>query len=408
MNFLSIVGKIEVCFSGFQAERFLRICKNNHIPVYDLKVKNICINDKVCHQYEFITYWFYDKYIRQYADKLTLDLHIKKQDGLVRLICRNRKRMYFLLLFIICLYGLYYLDGALWHITVSGNYQLSKEQIIDFLDKQECSIGTRLRRIDCNSLEEKLRMEYPYITWVCFKIIGTELEITVKENDYNDHSTLDSSNETKKLGCAIIANENGLLTNMVIRNGVTQCCVGDEISYDEILLDGKVPVYDIFGNEIVDYILVEPDGDFWIQKKQSYSRFINHCENKTVMTGRKMKNSYLIVGKYSFGKRKTTEFFEHHLYIRTFKQLCLLNRIYLPIYYGEYIEYETCEYNNVISYDEMLDILSIDYECYKTNLISEGTEIINDNNVIIDCDNGLRLDANLIIQKTLDITYDVN
>ena len=82
-----------------------------------------------------------------------------------------------------------------------------------------------------------MRTSFPEITWVSARVSGTRLLIHIKENEVL--STIPEKDETP---CDIVASQPGIITSMVVRQGVAQVCVGDQVEEGQVLVSGRVPI----------------------------------------------------------------------------------------------------------------------------------------------------------------------
>ena len=82
---------------------------------------------------------------------------------------------------------LYDLSGFIWNIEINGNSYLTTETILDFLEEEHASFGTKKSRISCEDLEEAMRSRYRDVIWTSIKIYGTKMTVDIQENLPADH-----------------------------------------------------------------------------------------------------------------------------------------------------------------------------------------------------------------------------
>ena len=122
--------------------------------------------------------------------------------------------------------------------------------------------GMLKARINCEDLEASMRTSFPEITWVSARVSGTRLLIHIKENEVL--STIPEKDETP---CDIVASQPGVITSMVVRQGVAQVCVGDQVEEGQVLVSGRVPIIGDNEEEINAYMVHAED----VYKRQVYS-----------------------------------------------------------------------------------------------------------------------------------------
>ena len=89
-------------------------------------------------------------------------------DAVLRVSLRRRYLFPAGLFFLLLLYDL---SGFIWNIEINGNSYLTTETILDFLEEEHASFGTKKSRISCEDLEEAMRSRYRDVIWTSIKIM---------------------------------------------------------------------------------------------------------------------------------------------------------------------------------------------------------------------------------------------
>ena len=117
---------------------------------------------------------------------------------------------------------LYDLSGFIWNIEINGNSYLTTETILDFLEEEHASFGTKKSRISCEDLEEAMRSRYRDVIWTSIKIYGTKMTVDIQENLLPQEEYEAKSDKPQD----IVAAKDGVITEMVTRTGTA--CRGGE------------------------------------------------------------------------------------------------------------------------------------------------------------------------------------
>ncbi len=149
-------------------------------------------------------------------------------------------------------------------------------------------------RINCEDLEASMRTSFPEITWVSARVSGTRLLIHIKENEVL--STIPEKDETP---CDIVASQPGVITSMVVRQGVAQVCVGDQVEEGQVLVSGRVPIIGDNEEEINAY-MVHADADIVARTVKQYEKTFPLLHQERVHTGRRRRGWYMKAGAWSF------------------------------------------------------------------------------------------------------------
>lgn len=394
MKWYRIWGYNRITVTGCEKERFLKLCRYHDIKLYRLIYKE--------EQFIFDIDYRNLQRLKELAGKTDVTLTMTKGKGIGVILLKLRKR-YLFAVFILLIFGIIlYMGQFIWHITLSGNRQLTKEMLTDFLSGEDCIIGTAKSRIDCEKLENRLRDAYPYITWVCIQTSGSKLMVSVKENELALDAYETSTIEQSESGDNLISKNDGVITKLLLQNGCTRYKVGDEITAGEIIVEGRIPIYNITGDAVISYENVLPQAEVRIQMTQGYHNRVSRCITHKVRTGRCVRFPYLVIGNRLFQSSKEVCFDKEEC-VRTFRQLHVFGDYYLPVYFGALEVYEINEYVSLQSYQTLLNELETEYQVYQNTLSGEGSKIISEQHSIFDTTNGLILEAEMIVERKADL-----
>lgn len=396
MKWYRVWGYNRITISGAEKDRFIKLCGFHEITLYRLRIKD--------------DYYTFDiennnlQSLKKLAGKTDITLKIEKGKGIGIFLQKLRKR-YLFPVFILLVFGIIlHMGQFVWHVSLCGNQQLTTDMLSDFLNQQGCRIGTAKNDIDCELLENKLRDAYPYITWVCIQTSGSKLLVSVKENELS-LDTLDSAKEEAQNGDNLICKEDGLITKLLLQNGCSKLKAGDEITAGEIIVEGKIPIYNITGDTVISYEDVIPEADLRIQTTQQYTHHVSRCILRKERTGRCVRFPYIVIGNRIFESSKE-DCFEQEECVRTFRQLHLFGDFYLPVYYGAVEVHEVCEYSSLQSYQSLITQLETEYQEYHTNLIQDGCRLIEEQHSIFDTKEGLVMNAEMIVERKAELTAE--
>ena len=134
---------------------------------------------------------------------------------------------------------LYYLTGFIWFIEISGNDEVSGEQIFEVLSKQGVTVGVSKSQLNLRSLENLILTKFPDFSWVGINIKGVLMSIEVVER---------TSPELKEVQFGdVVAVENGLVTQVLPFRGTALVSIGDTVKKGDVLISGEY--YDQYGRK---------------------------------------------------------------------------------------------------------------------------------------------------------------
>lgn len=405
---MSVVSNQVRCLvTGEETLRFVNLCRNNGIELRHLVRRENAI------QMEIDAENF--KKLRPLVRKTHVKIHILNRHGPAFFFYRHKRRWWFLLGMTVFAGMIYILSLFVWQIDIDGNRKYTDALILQALAQMDVKTGCRKSEIDLPEIEEELRIMYNEITWVSASIAGTKLQIELREGDLkisgssgggqtgnvkrvenreNNPKTQNGESETD-LPANLVADEDAIITNLVVRRGTVAVRYGDEVKKGDVLIEGKVYIYNEDETlKKVDYLTAE--GDVFGKYQELYEK---HYQRKHEVRSYKGKNyrelGVAIVGK-SFCLPVWENILKKQLEENTLsevwswkKQFRLTPTFYLPfaLEYTEYVPYE----NVVEEYtDEVIKkIAEEELQKYLNELEKKGVQIISNSVTIsLDADGG--------------------
>ena len=405
---MSVVSNQVRCLvTGEETLRFVNLCRNNGIELRHLVRRENAI------QMEIDAKNF--KKLRPLVRKTHVKIHILNRHGPAFFFYRHKRRWWFLLGMTVFAGMIYILSLFVWQIDIDGNRKYTDALILQALAQMDVKTGCRKSEIDLPKIEEELRIMYNEITWVSASIAGTKLQIELREGDLkisgssgggqtgnvkrvenreNNPKTQNGESEID-LPANLVADEDAIITNLVVRRGTVAVRYGDEVKKGDVLIEGKVYIYNEDETlKKVDYLTAE--GDVFGKYQELYEK---HYQRKHEVRSYKGKNyrelGVAIVGK-SFRLPVWENILKKQLEGNTLsevwswkKQFRLTPTFYLPfaLEYTEYVPYE----NVVEEYtDEVIKKMAEEeLQKYLNELEKKGVQIISNSVTIsLDADGG--------------------
>ena len=316
-------GYVTVCICGGNCERFLQLCANHSIEMWDLRSDG-------CRMIFRLSVKDYFK-VKDLRRKCRVHISIHEKKGMPFLIQYGGKRKVFITGLLFCISMIALCSLYLWRIELTGNQQISRNMILDFLASHQVTYGTLKRNIDCKELAEQIRTEFDLVTWVSVKLSGTQLSIALQENEnYKNGQTGQKAQEADLQGKDIISDVNGTITSMIVKTGVPKVSVGDEIEEGQILVSGCLENTDDYGN-ITGYQYVDSQAEIEISYETLYQDQFPVVYETQEETGRKRYRFELSLLEKTFGIQTFTESYEISDILSREIPLKLFEDLYLPI-----------------------------------------------------------------------------
>ena len=353
-----ILGYVNIRVEGFFIERFINICISKKILLWNMK------REKSTILYANIGIQDYKK-LKNIAKKTKTRINIQSKKGMPFLLHRYRKRKIFVGLLAIIFIALFMMSKFIWNIEIKGNTRISKTEIMEELNKNGLKIGTYKRKLNANSVINKVRLDRGDIAWIGIDIEGTNAIVEIKET--SEAPELIDENEY----CNIVSNKEGMITKINVQNGTAVVKEGDIVKEGDTLvlgyLEGKYTG--------IRYVHAKADieAKIWYSKKEK----VFFKQQIQVPTGATEQKYTLNINNFKINFYKTLSKFENYDTINENKKLMLFSNFYLPI---ELIKKTNCEYKyeeKIYTEEELTQITQEKIEKELEEEIVQTENIIN-------------------------------
>ena len=142
------------------------------------------------------------------------------------------------------------------------------------------------KEISCGDLEKQIRNAFPEIGWVSAELTGTRLTVHVREND-----GILKAETGSDAPCELTAGSDGTVTKIIVRNGIVRVKAGDEVKTGDVLVSGKLPIYDD-SETLVKTNLVHADAEVYAETTRTVTWKIPVVEEIRAGTGKKRKGVF--------------------------------------------------------------------------------------------------------------------
>ncbi|MGL5260100.1 MAG: sporulation protein YqfD [Lachnospiraceae bacterium] len=388
INFLRwFVGYLEIEVSGYSPKRFINLCANNQILLWDI------FNTHTSYQMKILLRDFWK--IKKLVKKTSVKVVISNRYGLPFFMKKSKMRVFFYAGIPICIFVLFILAQFLWAMEFEGNYSISDDTIEDFLLEEEIYIGIYRKKINVEDLEKKLREKFSNITWVSATINGTKLYVRIKEEDV----TIYSSNIEYE-SSSLIAHSDGTIQSIVTKSGVPLVKAGDEVEKGQILVDGNIPIYDNEGN-IIKYNRVNAEADIIISYLYPVNEELERVYHYKNYTGNELKKSYLEILNQTFLLDFRKIKYLYYDMTEISNQVKIGNQFFVPIFFKEriYKEYHLVE--AIYSESKSNELIHKKIDKIISNLEEKGVQIIEKNVKIDSYEKNVKATGYLFVYDTI-------
>lgn len=369
-------GYVKIRVWGYSPERFLNLCSNHDILIWDLR--------NCGEAYEMYMSVGAFRKLKPIVRKTKTRVHIAGRYGLPFFLYRYRKRKMFFAGIVLSCVLIYVLSLFIWDIRFDGNSVRTTEVLMEYLESRNLHHGMLKSRVDCEEIEKLLRNEFDDIIWASVELKGTRLIVHVQESlDIKEGSGLDENTPTD-----LCSEADGTVERIITRAGTPLVEAGTPVSAGSVLVRGRMEITGDDG-EVVNYRYCAADADIWIRTGCKYEDTFPMTYEAKEYVGEEQKGYYV----RTFDKEWKLDFWnselsEHCETVVEEQQLHLWNNFYLPFYWGNQTKKYYKNVEKVYSEKEAEQIAQKKIQQFCDDLQKKGIQIVQ-NNVTIHMDESL-------------------
>ena len=220
-----IIGYVRVAVEGYYIERFINICKNEKIAIWNLK------RDKDVKLFLNVGLKDYRKALK-IAKRTKCRTKLQKKRGMPFLLNKYKKRKIFGIFLMLLIAITIFSSNFIWNIEVKVENDDNVENIIQDLEEMGLKIGEWKSKVNTKEVINKVRLKRQDIAWMGIELKGTNAIVKIAKA--KEKPQIIDENEF----CNIVSNKTGVITKINAQNGTAAAKVGDTITNGTPLING--------------------------------------------------------------------------------------------------------------------------------------------------------------------------
>ena len=307
-----IIGYIRISIEGYYIERFINICRNEKITIWNLKrdknVKlelNIGIKDL--------------KRLAKIAKQTKCKMKITRKKGLPFIFNKYKKRKLFFVFLIVIIIILAISSNFIWNIQIIEEDKQNIENLYQDVIDSGLAIGTMKSKINTKDIINKVRLKRDDIAWIGIELKGTNaivrtVKATAKPDIVNDEDY-----------CNIVSDKQGIITKISAQNGTIAVKVGDTVNVGTTLINGWME------GKYTGIRYVHAKGEIQAKVWHTKSKKIPYNTTERIETGN-IENKYQIkINNFEINLSKRLSKFKIYDTIVEENKFKIFSDFYLPI-----------------------------------------------------------------------------
>lgn len=219
------LGYVTFTASGGFSERFINLCSQKHIALWDVESRGGVI-------YACTNINGY-KNIKECARRSSMKVRIYKKHGIPFFMFKYRARVGFLIGAVVFLIIIGLLSTRLWTVEVKGNDKVPDKVILKVFEDLGIDTGARISKIDVKKTQEQALEQLDDLSWLALNISGSTATIEVRES-------IKKPQILEQKPCNIVASHGGQIIKLEVYEGVTEQLIGAAVAKGDLLVSGVV------------------------------------------------------------------------------------------------------------------------------------------------------------------------
>ncbi len=250
-------GYLCVEIKGVGIERFMNLCTNNKLYLYNIEKYDKRIRFNI----DVKSY----KRIRKIVRKTHIVPRIIGKYGCPFLVEKANERKSFWIGIMLAIVIFYTSSLFVWDIRIEGEKYYTDNDLKHYLEDENIRWGMLVKNIECDKIEDDIRNKYKDIGWVSAQVKGTRVIVKIKENIRFD----EKDKNKKKVARHIVAPVEGTVKSILVKSGEPCVTVGQEVKKGQMLVCGIMDIVDDGGN-IVNKHGIYADADIEVERDKEY------------------------------------------------------------------------------------------------------------------------------------------
>ncbi len=225
----SLKGYVNIRAEGFFVEKFLNLCSESNIYIWD--VKNISEN-----VYTLSMSIKAFRVAKKFARDTRTQIKITQKMGFPFFVYRLKFRKGITIGFVTGIVMFLFLTSFVWSIEIEGNVAVSDEEILTALKDSGFRKGVSRYFLDESDLQNSVLLKIKKLSWMWVYLEGTKARVEVRER-VDTPEIVDKTTPSN-----IIASSDGLITDIVVKDGEPAVKVGDVVKKGDLLIGGVVGI----------------------------------------------------------------------------------------------------------------------------------------------------------------------
>lgn len=381
---------MELSVEGFFIERFINICMNKKIFLWNLRRQKGTIVKIRIGLSDF-------KQIRQIAKQTKSKIKIEQKRGLPFLINRYKKRKIFAITFLVIAILIFLLTRYIWNIEINGLVNIPKEEILLELKNNGIDIGKKISTVNTESIINQIRVNRNDIAWIGIDLKGTNAIIEIVEAEEKPEII-----DENKI-CNIIAKKDGIITKVNVQKGTGRVITGDAVKVGDLLVEG------VMEGKYTGNRYVHSQANIYAKVWYTNEKTASLTEEHYTQTGRVENKFQIKINNFKINLNKGVSKFEKYDTMCSNNKIKLFSNLYIPVEIVKISYFETQKHVKEYTIEELTNKLKKELEDELIEELKlEENKILEKNYTTYNDKNNVYVKLILVVEEEIGESIDIN
>lgn len=220
-------GIIKVSIEGFFIERFINLCLQENIEIWELeRINDGIINVK-------FSYTSYEK-ICDIAEITKCKINILEKKGIPFIVKRYKHRKIVVALICIIVILITVTNMFVWNVEIFGDFSIPIEIVRNLLDENDIKVGGLKSNLDIDAAKLNILLARSDIAWVGINLKGNKIVVEIVQKELVDDDIYRDTVGN------IISDKTGLVEKIYVAEGTAMVKKGELVDVGTLLISGVV------------------------------------------------------------------------------------------------------------------------------------------------------------------------
>lgn len=355
-----IIGYLKISVEGYYIERFINICKNQKVVIWNLKRKKNILLLLNIRTKDF-------REMCQIAKKVNCKVKILNKKGLPFLMNKYKKRKIFIVFLLIVVNCIWISSSFVWNVDIVEESGKEINNLRQDLENAGLKFGVPKSKIKSKEIINQIRLKRNDISWIGIELKGTNAIVKVAKAEEKPE-IVDNSEY-----CNVVSNKTGVITKINVQNGMANVKKGDMIREGDILINGWME------GKYTGIRYVHAKGEIEAKVWHTKSKKIPYTLTQTRQTGNEENKYGIKINNFQINFSKKYSKFKIYDTIETDSKIRIFSNFYLPISIVKTTYKETEQYTKKYTPEEAINLGVEELKKELEQEIQDKEKIVNKN-----------------------------